>query len=121
MIDPKQLAIDTAMKSKHHKAKVAAVLVKNNKIIAAKTNVGCKGQKPTPYLYGTCAECRVLKNPPKCAILDSTLYVARVKNDNTLGLAKPCPLCEAMIRNRKVKEVYYTTDENTWNHIKYNS
>lgn len=116
MIDPKKEAIITAMKSKHHKARVGAVLVKHNKIISAKTNIGVKGEMP--FLYGTCAERRVLKNPPKCAIMDSILYVARVKQDNSLGLAKPCSLCEAMIKNRKVKEVYYTTDNGTWEHCK---
>lgn len=38
----------------------------------------------------------------------ATVYVVRCKADGTFGLAKPCPTCEAILRNMRVKCVYYT-------------
>jgi tRNA(Arg) A34 adenosine deaminase TadA len=37
-----------------------------------------------------------------------TLYVARIHRDDTIALAKPCVKCQALIRNRRVKRVFYT-------------
>jgi len=51
------------------------------------------------------AETKVLKK----AGYGATLWVARVlKNGKTWAMAKPCPKCQALIRNKGVKRVYYT-------------
>lgn len=39
-----------------------------------------------------------------------TIFVARVKRDNTLALAKPCPVCEEMIAMAGFKRVFYTNE-----------
>lgn len=37
-----------------------------------------------------------------------TLYVARIHRDNNVALAKPCVKCQALIKNRRVRRVFYT-------------
>ena len=57
----------------------------------------------------TChAEYRVLRK----AGARSTVYVARVsREDGSLKNAKPCPYCEAALRHKYVKRVYYTVSD----------
>lgn len=47
-----------------------------------------------------------------CRKLDkgSTVYVARVNKRGQLRQAKPCRVCEARLRSKGVKKVYYTQD-----------
>lgn len=40
--------------------------------------------------------------------LGATLYVARINRYGQWAMAKPCNRCQALIRNKKVKRVYYT-------------
>lgn len=58
-------------------------------------------QVPRPSAH---AEARVLKK----AGHGSVLYVAKVKKTGEWGMAKPCVNCMKLIRNKKVKKVYYT-------------
>lgn len=39
------------------------------------------------------------------------LYVARIHKDLTLAIAKPCAVCQAIIRETSIKEVYYSTND----------
>lgn len=50
------------------------------------------------------AEARVLKK----AGMGAVLYIARVTRDQKWRMAQPCPRCQMLIRNRKVKRVFYT-------------
>lgn len=58
-------------------------------------------QTPSPDGH---AEARVLKKAGHGA----TLWVARVLRDGAWAMAKPCQICETLIKNRKVVKVYYT-------------
>lgn len=55
-------------------------------------------------------ENRVLKK----AGFGATLWVARVTRDNQWANAKPCVKCQALIRNKKVKRVYFTLGPNQY-------
>lgn len=44
----------------------------------------------------------------------STIFVARIKKDGTVGMAKPCPACQNILKSRKVHEVHFTIDEESW-------
>lgn len=56
------------------------------------------------------AEHRILR---RCG-MDATLYVARVDRLGKWAIAKPCPKCQAYIKNRNVKKVIYTVSHNTY-------
>ena len=61
-----------------------------------------KVQNPHPDGH---AEAKVLKKTGKGAIL----WVARVlKDGKTWAMAKPCPKCQILIKNKGVERVYYT-------------
>lgn len=39
----------------------------------------------------------------------STVYVARIRRDNGLiAMAKPCKTCQSVMKNRGVKQCFYT-------------
>lgn len=40
----------------------------------------------------------------------ATVYVIRCRADGSFGIAKPCPNCEQLLRNARVKQVFYTID-----------
>jgi cytidine deaminase len=44
----------------------------------------------------------------------STIFVARIKKDGTVAMAKPCPACQILLRARRVHEVHFTIDEASW-------
>ena len=72
------------------------------------------------------AEARAVR---KCDV-GAILYVARVLRDReTPAIAKPCKFCQAFIKNKGIKKVYYTidinnygiwnVDDNTWQTVEY--
>ncbi len=64
-------------------------------------------------VYEAHAEARCLRKAGRGA----TLIVARVRKDGTLGLAKPCRRCQALIKSKEVHAVYYSTNENTFERL----
>lgn len=109
-MNPKTIAIQTAFRSNHPKSRLGAVLVINNKIISARSNLAAPGST------GICAEQNVLRQLPREAYRgNGILYVARITRDGVLALACPCERCQAFIRNRKILKVFYTTNSGGWN------
>lgn len=77
----------------------AIVFSRNSAVLDTTGNTG------EPFCFAPChAEWRLAKK------LDtgSTVYVARVKKDGTLAMARPCGDCERVLRSRKVVRVYFT-------------
>ena len=75
------------------------VFARNSAVLDTTGNTG------EPFCFAPChAEWRLAKK------LDtgSTVYVARVRKDGTLAMARPCGDCERVLRSRKVVRVYYT-------------
>lgn len=107
----KFLAVKTAFKSQHHRWRLGAVLVHSREILSASPNL--------PRLYGKergiCAETRLIT---KSIINGTVIYVARVKADGTLGLARPCEDCMRLIRSRGIRTVYYTNETGSWERFK---
>jgi tRNA(Arg) A34 adenosine deaminase TadA len=86
---------------------MACVAKRADGAVVCSENHSVHGQ-PIPEHH---AEARVLR---KCDY-GSVLYVARVLKDReTWANAKPCPKCQALIRNMGVKRVYYTVGPNEW-------
>lgn len=48
-----------------------------------------------------------------------SLYIYREHKDHTTALAKPCPACEKAIRERGIKQVYFTTEGIPYKKINY--
>lgn len=44
----------------------------------------------------------------------ANLFVYRIKKDGSAGLARPCKACQALIKNMGIKNIYYSTDNNSW-------
>lgn len=47
----------------------------------------------------------------KIDISGAELYIYREKKDGSLGLARPCSSCMKLIKQCKIKKIYYTTDD----------
>jgi tRNA(Arg) A34 adenosine deaminase TadA len=41
---------------------------------------------------------------------NATVFVCRVRKNGQYGMAKPCIYCQTILRMRRVKRVYFTTD-----------
>lgn len=96
-----QMAADLALtdtdKGKNYK--LAALCIRKDGARTASTNKLTKTPKHACH-----AECRVLKKSD----YGSILYIARVLGDGTWAMSRPCSKCQALIRNRGVKRVFYT-------------
>ena len=44
----------------------------------------------------------------------ASLFICRIKKDGSRGLSRPCLGCQALIRSMGIKNIYYTTNENSW-------
>jgi len=51
-----------------------------------------------------------------CRKLDwrSTVYVVRILGNGLMGLARPCPKCQSLMRLRGVSRCYYSISESEW-------
>lgn len=89
---------------------LAAVIKRKDGAIVIAENIITKEQNPQAH-----AEYRALRK----ADLGCELYVARVLRKNgQWAMARPCKHCQAIIRNKGVRRVYYTIGPNefgVWN------
>jgi len=58
-------------------------------------------KEPEPRAH---AEAKVIQKSDRGTVL----YVARIHRDGKLAMAKPCVKCQALIKNKKIKRVYYS-------------
>lgn len=57
------------------------------------------------------AEGRALRKMDRGGVL----YVARIsRKDNSFVMSRPCPLCQAKIKAKKIKKVYYSINNNQY-------
>lgn len=109
----KFLAVKTATKSRHHRWRLGAVAVSAFGDLIAKPNL--------PRLFakerGICAETRLLQFLPKSSV--KSIYVARVRADGTLGLAKPCEECMRIILAKGITKIHFTNDVGVWEQIRF--
>ena len=109
-------AIREAKKSEHHQATIGAVIFKGNKIISKGFNAlrHCSKIKPQfkEFYNSIHAEQRAILSV-NGSIKGYDILVVRLKKDGSYGLAKPCDMCQGFIEFKKLRYVYYTTDEGT--------
>jgi deoxycytidylate deaminase len=72
-------------------------------------------QAGEPYRVSLHAEIRALiKSGDRVA---DTLVVGRVNRSGNLCLSKPCAVCQLAIGESNIKNIYYSTDEGTWERL----
>jgi len=87
------------------KATVIAIIVRRNKILS----YGFNKRKLLSHdgIMSYHAEENAIRKS-KTSLRNSTMYVIRVKKDNTLGDAKPCRRCTKMIEKVGIGKVIFT-------------
>lgn len=119
-------ARDSAMASTL-KQRVGAILVKGNRVIASGTNqLRHQSTLRTGHWQGSLyAEIDCILNAIRTGQKDSpeymarrkikgsTMFVVRLKADDSFGLALPCEDCFEVIQGSKVKKVYFSTNQQT--------
>ena len=121
-------AIDISKQSTVQRARLGAVLVSHNKIVNASPNLekthpmqahlnklrgfDPMGSGERNILHAEIAT--LLKSRDLDIEWDkSMLFMARLKKNGDLGLARPCNACMGLIKQYGIKNIYYTTD-NGW-------
>jgi hypothetical protein len=91
-----------------HRKQMVAVLMLGNKMIAATNQLKTH---PASRSLGNRIHCElaVLRHlhPSETG---GTMYIYREKHSGFSALARPCQECFALLRQHKIKKVYYSTD-----------
>ncbi len=90
-----------ASKDDNRNFRIGAVAIRSDGVVVKSSN----GPTPEPCRHSH-AEAKLCRKIDYGAIV----YVIRLRRDGTIGMSKPCPDCEKILRTRKVKKVYYTTN-----------
>lgn len=90
------------------KAFVGAVAIrKDGKMVVSRNG-------STPYPNGKSPTAHSERRLLRKSGYGATVYVARVKRNGSLGLAKPCCHCMPALRAMGVEVVYWTIDNENW-------
>lgn len=103
-----QLATKVAHTGQHHQHYMGAVLVKSGKIMS----VGANNSKTHPLMQGVKtlhAEIQCLLGVRWSDLVGSVIFVARVNAHSVVGMAKPCKICQEVLRKYGITRAYYTT------------
>ena len=107
------LARNEATKVDHH-IRVGAVLATKRCPVAVgknsplKTHPLVSSYNPLKTVH---AEFDAIIGIDRSLVQGGTMYVYREKFSGELGMAKPCPMCEAFLKHMGLKRVYYTTED----------
>lgn len=102
-----------------HKYQVGAVIMRGNRILGLGFNQ-VKTHPKSTHPFKTChAETVALLQCQREDTKGATCYVYRRLKDGTASMSRPCPSCEAMLKERGINTVYYTTSNNAWVKEKY--
>lgn len=112
-------ALVIAEKSNHH-FQIGVVIFKGKRILSKGFN-SIRFTSKIPPMYkewhnSLHAEQQALLNCQNTQ--GASILIVRLRHDRDYGLAKPCEMCYGMIIHRKIKNIYYTTNEGTIERIK---
>lgn len=129
-----ELAHNACYYSDNKRTRLGCVIVYKGKILSVGYNLDTKtnplqkqynkyrGYDPNASgsINSIHAECHALLKAKDVDIdwRKAHVFVYRIKKDGSKGLARPCPACEAMMRNTGIEHVYYTTDGG-WSYERY--
>jgi deoxycytidylate deaminase len=112
-----ELALKLATKSEYYQ-KVGCVIVKGNRVIGLGFN---KPNKTHPMsnnrFHNVHAELDAILGHTAEELEGATAYVARIRNNGTVGLAKPCEHCQELLKRMGIKTVIYTKDMNGYDKL----
>lgn len=108
------LAKKLSQKSDHKRCRLGCVIVKKDKILGVGFNkMRTNPRSPHPF-QTTHAELDAILNSSRIADLaGSDLYIFRQTKDGSLANSFPCAHCQNLIREFKIKTVFYT-DKNKY-------
>lgn len=116
-----RIASKTAKKSPHKQHKLGAVIVKGKRILSC----GFNSLRPsrlldTPHLHAEAAAVlKLLKEKRLSDLSGAEMYVTRFTRGGRIGLARPCLHCSELLASVGISKVYYTTDEETTEEMKF--
>lgn len=120
-----RIATKAANASKFRRARVGAVIAKGNRILSVGHNrIGFSKYLPDrPYPESVHAEQQAILQLLKARKLNdlagSTIFVSRIDRSGTHRLARPCRVCNGLIRAVHIHRVVYTTDNGVEEYVPY--
>lgn len=92
---------------------LCAILVKSGRVLSIGFNRSGYSAMMTKHKHhdGVCsvhAEVDALLQARMCDVTDATIYVARIRKEGDLGLAKPCPMCQSILHEQGIKTAFFT-------------
>ena len=103
-----KLCQKVASYSDHHQHKMAAVVIRKNKLISFGFN-SLKTHTKSPHLWkSTHAEFSAIKGINKEQLEGASILVFREQRDGTMANARPCASCLKLIINSGIKKIYFT-------------
>ena len=114
-------AIEEAKKSTCH-PRIGAVIFKGKRILSKGFNdirsssIPLKHRKWVESLH---AEQSALLKVDWNTLKGCSILVYRYSKFKKVGCAKPCSMCEKIIKHVGIRNVYYTEDDGSITHIKY--
>lgn len=123
MRNPSVIAFKQAIKATYRQ-RLGAVLVRGNKVLEVGHNsLRHQGAIRTTHYAGSLhAEMDVISKMIRSGrskeIEGSTLHIVRVRKDGSYGLALPCKDCIRVLLALKVKNVYYSNDDQKFSEVR---
>lgn len=113
----KSLAIKEAYGAHHTKTRVGAVVYQRSRVLGLGSNFQHKTHPKSTHPFGRIhAELAAIIDAMRYdrfrnSLIGTSIYVARLKKDGSLGLAKPCRWCQELIHRVGIKEVTWSVDQ----------
>lgn len=89
---------------------LCALVVKKNRVLS----IGYNSSKTHPIMDTRMqmihAECDAILRCPEAVVDGAEVIVARIKPSGKPGLARPCEVCEKILKRFGVRRVFYTTN-----------
>jgi len=104
-----ELAKKLSQKSDHKRCRLGCVIVKKGNILGVGFNkMRTHSRSPHPYKF-IHAELDALLNVARIEdLINSDLYIFRQTKDGILANSFPCIYCQELIREFKIKTIFYT-------------
>lgn len=104
-------AISEATKS-GFRYRLGAVITRKGRIVGRGHNrIRHHGFSMYPYSHSLHAEADAARRMLRCGSSGDTIYVARVNQSGSVGMARPCKHCVSLLRSLNIEWVVYTTPE----------
>lgn len=104
------LAQKLSLKSTHPKHQLGCVVVRKNEVVGLGFNKFKTHPKSNHPFQMVHAELDATLGLSREVLKGADVYVYRETKDGETAIAKPCPYCEAALREVGVRKVFYTVD-----------